>query len=144
MQIRQNLSSFYCKKTLVCKDKIYCVTRSQGSLTTKVTSLAFDLSVQEAIKCYTFAKEHYNKQDLSDLNMNGGVYVYRAFKRNLGWKKVLQSIVLFKRNKVPLLSKQMYNPIYLIKEVLFNNALIEREKLYYEYGSNVIEGTNDR
>lgn len=125
------VSSFYCSKVLICKDRIYCITRNRGSLTTRNTSIAFDLSVQEVIKCYAFAKEHYSIKDLKELNMNGGILLFQAWKRKLGWKKILQTLVLLKRNNVPLLSKQMSNPVNMLKEVLVNNAIVEREKKYY-------------
>ena len=43
--------NYYCKKTSVSADVIYCITRSKGSLTTIVTEQAIDTHVQEYIKC---------------------------------------------------------------------------------------------
>lgn len=125
------VSGYYCKKTLISGEKIYCITRNQGSLTTKTTCLAFDLSVQEVIKCYKFAKEHYSKNDFESLNMNGGILIFQAYKRKLGLKKIIQTLVILKKNNTPLFSKQMKNPIRLFKEILFNNRMVEKEKKYY-------------
>lgn len=130
------MANFYCEKTEVSRDVIYCITRNRGSLTTKVNETAFDLSVAEFIKCYKFAKDNYDKRSFKILNMNGGIIIFKAYKRKLGVKKILQTLKLFKANKIPLLSEQMKNPIYLIKVIIFNNRIIDREKSYYVYNKN--------
>lgn len=122
---------YYCKKTTVSGDTIYCITRNRGSLTTKVTARAFDLHVQEYIKCYQFGIEHYSKEEFKQFNLNGGFLLFEAYKRNLGLKKVIETLKKLHKNHIPLLSKQMKNPIYLFKAIITNNKMIEKEKKYY-------------
>lgn len=125
------MANFYCVKTKVSKEKIYCITRSRGSLTTRVTEAAFDMHVQEYIKCYKFGEEKYTRHEFEQFNLNGAILLYEAFKRKLGIKKIIQTIILLKDNKIPLLTEKMKNPIYLIRAIYHNNKVIDREKKYY-------------
>lgn len=125
------MAAYYCKKTAVSGDIIYCITRSKGSLTTKVTVKAFDLHVQEYIKCYRFGIKHYSKEEFEQFNLNGGFLLFKAYKRKLGLKKIIGTWKLLKKNHIPLLSKQMRNPIYLLNAILTNNTMIDKEKKYY-------------
>ena len=124
--------SYYCFKTAVSQNEIYCITRNRGSLTTKVTEKAFDLHVQEYIKCYEFGKEKYTKEEIEIINLNGAILIFEAYKRKLGIRKVIQTAILLRKNGIPLLPKQMKNPIYLINTLIINNKMINREKKYYE------------
>ena len=124
-------AAYYCKNVAVSRDTIYCITRSVGSLTTKVTERAYDLKVQETLKCYQFCVEHYRKEELEQLNLNGGVLLYDAYKRKLGIKKVLHTWKILKKNHMPLLSRQLKNPIYLCKTIILNNKMMKREGKYY-------------
>jgi glycosyltransferase involved in cell wall biosynthesis len=126
------MAGFYCEKTAVSGDVIYCITRNRGSLTTKITERAFDQHVQEYIKCYCFGAEHYSREDFALCGLNGGSLLFEACKRRLGMKKILQTGRLLRKNHLPLLSKQMKNPRYLLNAVIQNNKVINKEKRYYE------------
>lgn len=78
------MAAYYCKKTAVSQDVIYCITRNQGSLTTKVTVKAFDLHIQEYIKCFKFGTEHYSKEEFEQFNLNGVFYYIRCI--NVIWQ----------------------------------------------------------
>lgn len=123
--------AYYCKEATVCGDTIYCITRNAGSLTTKVTEQAYDLKVQETLKCYRFCVRNYSKEEIKQLNLNGGVLLYDAYKRKLGIKKMLHTWKILRKNHLPLLSHQLRNPIYLFKAIVMNNKMIDREKKYY-------------
>lgn len=124
-------AAYYCKKTAISGDIIYCITRNTGSLTTKVTEQAYDLKVQENLKCYQFCVEHYSKEDLRKITLNGAGLLYDAYKRKLGIKKVLHTWKMLKKNHMPLFSQQLKNPIYLCKTIVMNNKMIKREDKYY-------------
>lgn len=124
-------TAYYCKKTAVSGDVIYCITRNSGSLTTRVNEQAYDLRIQEFMKCYKFGMEHYSKDEFDQFNLNGGIFLFDAYKRNFGMKKILHTWKIMKKNNIPLLSRQMRNPVYLIKAIIMNNKMINREKKYY-------------
>lgn len=128
------MASYYCKKTLVSEDKIYCITRNKGSLTTIVTERAYDMHVQEYIKCYQFGMENYSKKEFKQFNLNGGILLFEAYKRHLGVKKIISTYKTLKKNHIPLLSKQMRSPIYLFKSILVNSKIINKESKYYVKG----------
>jgi hypothetical protein len=125
------VAGFYCKKTAISGDIIYCITRSSGSLTTKANEKAYDLFVQETIKCYKFGKEHYSKKDLELFNINGALLLFQGYKRKLGMKKIIQTYGRLRKNDIPLLSREMRNPLYTIKALTQNNKMIDKEKSYY-------------
>lgn len=123
--------SYFCRKVSVSKDRIYCITRSQGSLTTKITENAFNMYVEETIKCYKFGIEKYNKFELAYFNINGGVLLFQAYKRHLGIKKIISTYIILKKSHIPLMSKQMRNPIYLLRAIMKNSRMVNRENKYY-------------
>lgn len=125
------LVGYYCKKTAVSGDKVYCITRNRGSLTTKVTERAFDLHVQEYIKCYQFGIEHYSQEEFEQFNLNGGILLFEAYKRKLGLKIIIRTLKKLHKNHIALLSKQMKNPHYLLNAIIINNKMINKEKKYY-------------
>lgn len=125
---------FYCKKTAVSKDKIYCITRNKGSLTTKVTESAYDMHVQEYIKCYQFGSKNYSKRELEQFNLNSGSLLFEAYKRDLGIKKIVTTYKILKKNHIPLLSKQMRKPIYLFKAIVENEKMVKKAQKYYVKG----------
>lgn len=128
------MAGYYCKKTSVSEAIIYCITRNKGSLTTIVTERAYDMRIQEYIKCYRFGVEHYSEKEFGLFNLNGGILLYEAYKRNFGIRKIIETYRLLKRNHIPLLSRQMRNPIYLLKAIITNNKMVNREKKYYVRG----------
>lgn len=125
------LVGYYCKKTAVSGDKVYCITRNRGSLTTKVTERAFYLHVQEYIKCYQFGIEHYSQEEFEQFNLNGGILLFKAYKRKLGLKIIIRTLKKLHKNHIALLSKQMKNPHYLLNAIIINNKMINKEKKYY-------------
>ena len=125
------MAGFYCKNTAISNETIYCITRNKGSLTTVLSETLFDTSVIEFIKSYQFAKEKYDSKSFECLNLNGGMLIFKAFKHKFGVKKIWRTWKLLNENKIPLLSKQMKNPIYLLKSIILNNRIIESEKAFY-------------
>lgn len=123
--------NYCCCRIIVSHQKIYCVTRNRGSLTTKVTEQAIDIRIQEYIKCYKFIEERYSREDVEQFNFNGAHWVFKAFKYKLGLKKILQIIFVFRKNKVPLITNRMKNPIYLMQGLYINNKKINKSKKYY-------------
>lgn len=119
------------KKTAITNEVIYCITRSKGSLTTKVTIEAFDCHMQEYIKCYKFCKSHCSKNDLRILNYNGGFLLYKAFVRHLGLMTIIKAALKLMLNGVPIITLRMINPKVIYRNVKYNNAVVKRERKYY-------------
>lgn len=125
------MTGYYCKKISVSGERIYCITRNQGSLTTRVTEKAYDMHVQEYVKCYQFGIENYSKKEFERFNFNSSFLLFKAYKRNLGIRKIISTYKFLKMNSIPLFSKQMRNPIYLFKAIVINCKMVNREKKYY-------------
>ncbi len=125
------MAGYYCKKTSICGDIVYCITRNRGSLTTKVTEGAYDMHVQEYVKCYRFGMENYSKKEFEQFNLNGGILLFQAYKRRLGLKKILHTYKILRENHIPLLSKQMRSPAYLFETIIVNSKRINKESKYY-------------
>lgn len=123
------VSGFYAKKICASKEKIYCITRNRGSLTTHINEEAYDIRVDEHIKTYRFLIEHYGKKMCKKMNVTGAARLYDAIEQNYGIKKCIKVILKFKRNNIPIFSIETFKPMHIYH--IIKNKLIDKK--YYIY-----------
>ena len=93
---------------LIAADKqvIYCVTRGQGTLTTKRNFENIYIRLEEYIKNYLFLKERISKEVLNDLNWCGGRYWVIALQNKYSIAEWYKLTALMIRNRLPIWDKR--------------------------------------
>ncbi|MFA1822248.1 glycosyltransferase [Virgibacillus oceani] len=115
----------------VSDEKIYCVTRSEGSLTTTISPKVFKTRLDVFICYYRFLKEFALNKDefkLIKLNVSGRYTLLNSF--NFGYK---QSVLVYKKlreNKIHIIDREYFNPIFLIKKA-YSFYISRRKKKKY-------------
>lgn len=120
------------KKVLVDEKEIYCVTRAAKTLTTKKDEAKFDLREDVFLRRYAFAKQALPRKQLRAVHLNriAVSHMMNALIYGYGIKKVLQLYVLYKKNRIPLLDAQLFNPFVMIPQAMTFLAWRREDKKY--------------
>lgn len=98
-------SGYYAGTLAVDKETIYCVTRSQGTLTTKRNFENIYIRLEEYIKSYLFLKERISSKELKELNWCGGSYWLIALQNKYSireWYLITKKMV---QSRIPIWDK---------------------------------------
>ena len=106
---------YFCKKKMFTKEVIYCVTKTNGSLTTIASDMAFNERLNEFIKSYKFLESHFDKKDFEHIRMSGGKILYDAYKKGMRLNKLIRGAVELKKNNVRLVAKEYMSPAEFLK-----------------------------
>ena len=124
------VSAFYSDPVKIDDRKLYCITRSEGSLTTLLTERAFLCHASEYGKCYEFCKKHYNKTDVNNMGYNRLFFYHKGIQRKLKFKSIWKANGLLAKRRVPVISKNLMNPCYLFRQLYNNYVEWQKEKGY--------------
>ncbi len=109
---------FFCKNKRFTDEVIYCVTKTDGSLTTIQSDQAFADRMGEFIKSYKFLENHYEKKDFEHIRMSGGKLLYDAYQKGMSVKKILVAAVELKKKRVRIIAKEYMSPVLFFKTYL--------------------------
>lgn len=122
----------YSRNIFASKEKIYCVSRTDGSLTTQLNWDSFYQRTQEYIKTCKFLKNYYkDTKIISILQLTGAGTLYRAYQQHYGIAKYYILIKEFWKNGLSIVERRTLMPYYLIKQLLFysrNKKLMKATK----------------
>lgn len=104
----------YSEKAFITNEIVYCVTRSENSLTTDMKESTYDIRINEYIKKCNFLMEHYGKRICKRQHITGAGMLFSIIHRKYGWKKFISVYRLFRQNNIPILSLSMFEPAYLV------------------------------
>lgn len=125
---------YYMKKFIVSKKVIYCITKSKGSLTTTINEQIFDTRVNVFINQYKFLKEKCltpEKFKKIKNKISGRSLLVRSL--DLGLSKSLSVYWIFRKNKIHILDKSVFNPITTFKKInTFHNKKINNKRFYHK------------
>ena len=122
---------YYMKLFAVDPATIYCVTRSKGSLTTKISEEVIDSRIDTFIRYCNFAKNNITKSQRKYLNLNGLGKLIMVFKSGLGLSKVWSINKKFRRNNIKLIDRNYLNPLFIVRRVVAYIQNHNKEKKYY-------------
>lgn len=108
---------YWVQNFKVTKDIIYCVSKSNNSLTALKSERMFDIRLQVSINMYLYLKEKLEKKDYKKLGLSGIGNIYKA--REHGIVKCLTTFFKLKSNKINIFS--------------FNNFTILKKKSSNDY-----------
>ncbi len=94
--------AFYCRKITASNESIYCITRSEGTLTTKKKEDNFDIRVRVQIQRYLFIKEHLSRKEFHNTHVRRRTWgmIKLALRDGFGLRKVWEILVLYYQDKI--------------------------------------------
>ncbi len=126
-------TSFYAKKICASFEKIYCVTRSSGSITTKRDKETFDIGIQEQVRKFNFLKEHLSKKEFraSDAYKMAVQQLLLILQRGYGWHFFIKYFKIFRQNKMMIFNIRIFSPINFVRWIR-RSSTERRIKIRYE------------
>lgn len=94
----------YSEKIAVSSEKIYCIVRTKGSLTTHVSWDAYEVRLREYLNVCDFLKQHYSLKEMKMMHYTCLGMLYRAVNSHYGVKKYIWIVNEFLKRKIPLFS----------------------------------------
>ena len=116
------------KKIHVSSDVIYCITRGKGSLTTCKNKRNYYIRHQVGIRRAAYLFSNLTKKEISYVGMDilGIRFLYSDLKNGMGIKYVFQDLKRLKRENVPLVTGELFNPIRVLRYV--SGRIIDNRK----------------
>lgn len=124
--------AYYAKSIFASENVIYCVTRSLGSLITKVDEKHFFIRLNVFVNKDKFLREHLSEKDFSLLEHSGARFIYLyAIEQKQSIRTIIRALLFLKKNKVKIFRKEWYNLFDLLRLVKkrYKNHKIDRQ--YY-------------
>lgn len=125
-------SSFWANSVAVDSNTIYCITRKNGTLTTKQDEESYYIRLYAYVRSYQFLKTHLNNDEFKLLDLHAISRIGQAVTNRYSVATIVKAIVILKKNQVKLLSNEMRNPITFIKSIIEYLSTIKEDKKYYD------------
>ena len=125
--------SYFMKKFLVSEEIIYCVTRSEGSLTVRTNEEVFYSRLNVEIDHYKYLKDRLSRKEFMLLGLSGRASLFDAvFRYKFGIKKTYEVIKKLKKNDVKILTFDLLNPVYIFKKIKSYFNIHHSDKKYFK------------
>lgn len=121
---------YYMKNFTVCIEKIYCVTRGSGTLTTNADIDVFDSRMDVHIRYCEFLKQNLDTKKYKILRPHGIGILFNAFKLKLGFSKIISIIFYLKQRKIAIFDIRFLNPLYIVRRLRYHNKNHKRKSRY--------------
>lgn len=124
---------YYAKSIKVSKKTIYCSLKHKGSMTTQISEQVFDSRLNIWINYYNFLRKNLNKNEFEKLGIknSGREYLTKALKYKFGLKKIIETYIKLRKNRLPVFEAKLLNPIFLVKSFKKHYEFYNNEKKYY-------------
>ncbi len=125
-------NGFFADKIAVSDNTIYCITRSAGSITTKLDIDAFDTRVQERIRRFHFLKEHLTKEEFRDAEAYkiAVTYLLLILRRRYGMHIFFRYFKIFRQNHMFIFDIRVVSPKNIMSWVRGHSAERAIKKRY--------------
>lgn len=121
----------YCEKKFFTDEVIYCITRSSGSLTTKMSELSFRETIVETSRAYCFLKEHFDKSDMRSIDFACGTYVFDGYKKGIGLKSIIWAIFYLMKHRSQILPRRYLSLAAFFAAIKKSNANYSLDRHYF-------------
>ena len=98
------------------QDVIYCITKSDTSLTAHVDPERLRMRRDVHVRRYLFLKEHLSPSDWKLLDSSGGEFLAGIITKKPGIAFIVESMIFFRKRGVRLFSRRHLNLVYLARE----------------------------
>ncbi|WP_158591760.1 glycosyltransferase family 2 protein [Oceanobacillus halophilus] len=118
---------YYMNHFYVSNDVIYCVTKSNDSLTAKKSEKMFNTRLGVFINHCRFLQDNLTKKELEVLNINGRMMIILAWKYNLGIHKAFSVYRQLRNNHIKVFEWRLMNPILIfLRSYSFIQAFVKK------------------
>ncbi len=122
---------YHMNKFEVADSRIYCVTRSKGTLTMNTSIEVFNARVAVRIKYCHFLNEHLKPEALRFIKLSGREFLPIAIKNKIGIRETIHVYKTFRRNNIPVFDLDILNPIFIFRKILFHYYDKKKNDRYY-------------
>lgn len=122
---------YYAKNIYASEETIYCITRSRGTLSTRMDERAYDIRLDEYIKVWQFIIEKYGLTMFKKLHLNGAVQIYLAVRQHYGVNKYIQVIKKLRKERIPIFNVYAFCPSYFWKAFCSGIKYEHQNKVYH-------------
>src|SRR5699024_10596478 len=95
--------------------EIYCVTRSEGTLTRTINKQIFDSRLNVFVNYNRYLKKRISRSEYKLLNINGAKYLKMSLNFNL--LKCVHVLYVLKKNNIRIIDKSYIKPFKFIKTI---------------------------
>ncbi|MDR0963534.1 MAG: glycosyltransferase [Clostridium sp.] len=99
----------------VSDDKIYCVLKRKGSLSTLRGEKIFDIRTQAFLECYLYMRDHLPKKEMRLIPTRGAQHLMDAYLNHMSLRKLWEITKLFRQNHVKMLKMEYFNPSWFFR-----------------------------
>lgn len=111
--------------------KIYCVTKTKGSLTMNMSEKTYDARVNVFIRYVNHMRSILDEKDLKYFQFRGSGYLVTIMKCKFGFKKLLYNYFLFKKAQIKIVDIKDFNPFNLFSKIKNQYLIYKKNKNYY-------------
>lgn len=122
----------FVEKYKVTKERIYCVTKGKGSLTTKINKKAFYQRLNIWIDFHNYIKKRLNQEEFKKMKLSGRHFIITAIKYKFNIREIIKIYKLLKKNQVHFFDKNLLNPIFLTNKIRYHYKTYKNEKKFYD------------
>src|SRR5699024_7552948 len=97
------------KRFEVSQEEIYCVTRSDGTLTRTMNKQVFNSRLKVFISYNNYLRKRISKNEYKNLNIYGAKYLRMAL--NFGLLKPVDVYIKLKKQNIRIIDSKFLNPV---------------------------------
>lgn len=120
--------SYYSRQFEICKEVIYCVTKSSESLTKQKGKHFFYSRLSVWIRYHNFLVKKLPSNEFERLDVSGRTILIRAIKSRYSIYELIKIYLVLRKNNLKVFNKKILNPFYILKIVKLNYNRVFYEK----------------
>lgn len=121
---------YYMQKIHASNDVIYCVTRSQGTLTMNMNENVYYARLKVFKDYYSFLKLKISTKEFKWLNLSGSWLIVSAIKYRLSFKKIFNVYLQLKKHRIKMFELKYLNPIFMLKKGVYFFVRYKHQRRY--------------
>lgn len=124
-------SAWYANKIAATKEVIYVITRSKGTLSTKIDINSYMLRLNVFIEKYKFLENNLKKEEFRLLELTGQGRIFNAIQNGYTVAQIFSIYKILRKHKVRIINAKMFNPQYVITSVREEIKIRKMSKDYF-------------
>jgi len=109
--------AYHAEKIKAVKETIYCITQSQGTLTTTPGKDNFKGRFEVFLRKHRYLKEHLTKKEWRAVDILGEPYLKMAKRNGMSDEEIKEVRNVLKREGIRIKFSRKWTPLYILKKV---------------------------
>lgn len=110
-------AAYHAKKIKAVKETIYCITQSQGTLTTTPGKENFEGRFEVFLRKHRYLKEHLNKKEWRAVDILGEPYLKMAKRNGMSDAEIKEVKKTLRKEGIRIKFSRKWTPAYIVKKV---------------------------